>query len=247
MLQTQRTHKGEKAGGPKVGLALAGGGPLGGIYEIGALLALNEAIDGLDFHDVDVYVGVSAGSLVASTLANGISVEEMAVLLVSGRGRPQRFDPGLFLRPAFREYLRRSAALPRVVYDGVVEYLKDPLNRGLLESLGGLARLQGCCGINGIDLELRQAVNSGLTPGPRMLASGRLICMTGGHGWQFGREADGPDDVRRAAREQIKAGADIVKLMATGGVMTPGVEPGSEQLTEAEMRAGVETLVGHPA
>ena len=85
----------DKKGGPKIGLALAGGGPLGGIYEIGALLALNEAIDGLDFADVDVYVGVSAGSFVASTLANGITVEEMGRLLVSRRGRPQRFDPAL--------------------------------------------------------------------------------------------------------------------------------------------------------
>jgi predicted acylesterase/phospholipase RssA len=88
MLQTQQTHQADKKGGPKIGLALAGGGPLGGIYEIGALLALNEAIDGLDFADVDVYVGVSAGSFVASTLANGISVEEMGRLLVSRRGKP---------------------------------------------------------------------------------------------------------------------------------------------------------------
>jgi imidazolonepropionase-like amidohydrolase len=64
--------------------------------------------------------------------------------------------------------------------------------------------------------------------------------MTGGHGWQFGREADGPDEVRKAAREQIKKGADIVKFMATGGVLTPSVEPGSEQLTEEELRAGIE-------
>ena len=112
MLRTQQSHQADKTGGPRIGLALAGGGPLGGIYEIGALLALNEAIDGLDFHDVDVYVGVSAGSLVSATLANGISVEEMGRLLVSGRGRPQRFDPALFLRPAFREYLRRSAQVP---------------------------------------------------------------------------------------------------------------------------------------
>jgi len=73
-----------------------------------------------------------------------------------------------------------------------------------------------------------------------MIVSGQLICMTGGHGWQVGLEVNGVDEVRRAAREQIKAGADIVKLMATGGVLTPGVEPGSEQLTEAELRAGVE-------
>jgi imidazolonepropionase-like amidohydrolase len=55
-----------------------------------------------------------------------------------------------------------------------------------------------------------------------------------------GLEVNGVDEVRRAAREQIKAGVDIVKLMATGGVLTPAVEPGSEQLTEAELRAGVE-------
>jgi len=106
--------------------------------------------------------------------------------------------------------------------------------------MAGVTAIRDMGGKDGIDLGLRQAVNSGLVAGPRMQVSGRLICMTGGHGWQIGREANGPDDVRQAAREQIKAGADIVKLMATGGVMTPSVEPGSEQLTEEELRAGVE-------
>ena len=55
--------------------------------------------------------------------------------------------------------------------------------------------------------------------------------MTGGHGYWIGREADGPDDARKAVREQLKAGADVIKLIATGGVMTPGVEPGASQLT----------------
>ncbi len=106
--------------------------------------------------------------------------------------------------------------------------------------MAGVTTIRDMGGKDGIDLGLRQAVNSGLVAGSRMLVSGRLICMTGGHGWQIGQEANGPDDVRRAARDQIKAGADIVKLMATGGVMTPSVEPGSEQLTEEELRAGVE-------
>lgn len=140
MLQTQQTHQEEKAGGPKIGLALAGGGPLGGIYEIGALLALNEAIDGLDFAEVDVYVGVSAGSLVAATLANGISVEEMGRLLVSRKGRPQRFDPALFLQPNFKEYLRRTAKLPRLLAEGLWGFARSPLKTGLLESLSGLAK-----------------------------------------------------------------------------------------------------------
>jgi len=140
MLQTQATHQLDKSGGPKIGLALAGGGPLGGIYEIGALLALNEAIDGLDFADVDVYVGVSAGSFVASTLANGISVEEMGRLLVSRRGRPQRFDPALFLQPHFYEYLRRTAMVPRLLLQGLWEFARNPLKQGLIESLGGLSK-----------------------------------------------------------------------------------------------------------
>jgi imidazolonepropionase-like amidohydrolase len=106
--------------------------------------------------------------------------------------------------------------------------------------LAGVTTIRDMGGKDGIDLGLREAINSGLIPGPRMIVSGQLICMTGGHGWQVGLEVNGVDEVRRAAREQIKAGADIVKLMATGGVLTPGVEPGSEQLTEAELRAGVE-------
>jgi len=89
-------------------------------------------------------------------------------------------------------------------------------------------------------IEVRHAINSGLIPGPRMLCAGHLICMTGGHGWPIGREADGVDGVRRAAREQLKAGADLVKLMATGGVLTPGTQPGAAQLTFEELRAGVE-------
>ncbi|NGP52407.1 patatin-like phospholipase family protein [Thioalkalivibrio sp. XN8] len=140
MLQTQQTHLSAKKAGPKIGLALAGGGPLGGIYEIGALLALNEAIDGLDFADVDVYVGVSAGSFVASTLANGITVEEMGRLLVSRRGRPQRFDPALFLKPNFPEYLRRSSQLPKLLAEGLWDFARNPQARGLLESLSGLTR-----------------------------------------------------------------------------------------------------------
>jgi imidazolonepropionase-like amidohydrolase len=96
-------------------------------------------------------------------------------------------------------------------------------------------------GTNYVDIDTRDAVNAGLLEGPEFLTSGRCICMTGGHGWEAGgREADGPDEVRKAAREQLRAGADVIKVMATGGVMTRGVEPGSPQFTEEEMRAAIE-------
>lgn len=92
----------------------------------------------------------------------------------------------------------------------------------------------------GIDFDLRDGVNEGLVEGPQFLAAGKCVTMTGGHGWFIGREADGVDETRKAAREQLRAGSDIVKIMATGGVMTKGVEPGSPQLTMEEMKSAVD-------
>lgn len=104
----------------------------------------------------------------------------------------------------------------------------------------GVTFIRDVGGRNFIDVDLRDAIKAGmLTDVPDMQASGRCICMTGGHGHQSGREADGPDDCRKAAREMLKKGVDWVKLMATGGVMTRGVEPGSAQLEEEEMHAAV--------
>jgi imidazolonepropionase-like amidohydrolase len=99
-----------------------------------------------------------------------------------------------------------------------------------------------------IDIAVKQAIEAGEITGPRLLASGRAITMTGGHGDMFpphvmiegmGRIVDGPDEARKAAREQLKVGADNIKLMATGGGMSPG--PGTvAQLTIEEMQAAVE-------
>ena len=110
--------------------------------------------------------------------------------------------------------------------------------RTLLEH--GFTLVRNCGSSNHSDIALRTAVERGYVPGPRILASGMCITMTGGHGWMGGRQVDGPHEARKAAREQLRAGADLIKIMATGGVMTPGVEPGSAQLTIEEMRAAVE-------
>jgi imidazolonepropionase-like amidohydrolase len=69
--------------------------------------------------------------------------------------------------------------------------------------------------------------------------------MTGGHGWFIGRETDGPWDARKAVREQRKAGATCIKLIATGGVLTKGAVPGQDQLTEEEMRAAISEAHTH--
>ncbi len=96
----------------------------------------------------------------------------------------------------------------------------------------------GCSGSNAI--ELRDAIAKGDHLGPTIVPAGRALCMTGGHGhFVGGQEVDGPWDARKAVREQLKAGAECIKLIATGGVLTKGAVPGQDQLTEKEMRAAV--------
>ena len=86
-------------------------------------------------------------------------------------------------------------------------------------------------------LDAGEAVDAGDIDGARVLACGRNVIMTGGHGNWFGREADGPAEVRKAAREQLKAGADVLKCMATGGVLTEGAVTGAPELTPEELDA----------
>ena len=104
----------------------------------------------------------------------------------------------------------------------------------------GVTTIRDCGSRNGIDFSLRAAARQGLCETPRLVLSGVMICMTGGHGWTLGLEADGQDGLRRAARAQIKAGADNVKLIASGGILTPGTEIGAPQFTVEEMAAAVE-------
>jgi imidazolonepropionase-like amidohydrolase len=108
----------------------------------------------------------------------------------------------------------------------------------------------------GSDYGLREAIAEGWYPGPRMLVSGNYISQTGGHGdkrrrseWtdpidccvgMVGFIADGPDEVRRAARENIRRDVDQIKIMASGGAMSPSDELDTTQFTVAEMRAAVE-------
>ena len=103
----------------------------------------------------------------------------------------------------------------------------------------GVTSLRDLGGWDYLEFAVRDACNSGRQLGPTIKAAGRMICMTGGHGNVFGRIADGEDEVLKAVREQIHAGSDVIKLMATGGVMTPGVNPEDAHYTEEELRVGV--------
>lgn len=106
--------------------------------------------------------------------------------------------------------------------------------------ISGVTSLRDMGGPQYIDIELKKCLQAGLIEGPELRVSGKVLTMTGGQGFAMGRECDGADDARKAAREQLKAGVDFIKLMATGGVMTQGSEPGTAQLTKEEMKAAVE-------
>lgn len=113
------------------------------------------------------------------------------------------------------------------------------LERAQITLRAGIVAVRDCGGKDYIELSVRDAIKRGEFPGPMIRASGRVICMTGGHGNRTGRVADGVDDVVKAVREQIHAGADVIKIMATGGVMTPGVDPEDAHYTREEMAAGL--------
>jgi imidazolonepropionase-like amidohydrolase len=104
---------------------------------------------------------------------------------------------------------------------------------------GGITSVRDCGGREYIEFAVRDACNAGRFPGPTIRAAGRMICMTGGHGNKFGRIADGADEVVKSVREQIHAGSDLIKIMATGGVMTPGVNPEDAHYSAEEMAAGI--------
>jgi imidazolonepropionase-like amidohydrolase len=104
----------------------------------------------------------------------------------------------------------------------------------------GVTTIRDVGGPGEMTIELAALIAAGEIVGPHMLASGRVITMTGGHGWWIGRQADGPDAVRRATRKNLRAGATSIKLMATGGMMTTGRQAGQPQLTIEEMAAAVE-------
>ena len=109
----------------------------------------------------------------------------------------------------------------------------------------GITTVRSLGGPAGVEIAISKAVRSGVVMGARVIPAGQVLCITGGHGHLFGREIDGADEARKAAREQLKAGAEVIKVIATGGILTAGVNPGQAQLTFEEIKAAVD--VAHAA
>ncbi|HNO94645.1 MAG TPA: amidohydrolase family protein, partial [Anaerolineales bacterium] len=106
----------------------------------------------------------------------------------------------------------------------------------------GITSIRDVGGRHHLEFSLRKAIEAGLFVGPRMSLAGKLLSITTtGTEWYEGmyREADGVEEVRKAAREQLKAGADLIKVLATGAVLAPGENPGAATFELEEIRAAV--------
>jgi predicted acylesterase/phospholipase RssA len=124
----------------RVGLSLAGGGPAGPIYEIGAVRALDEALDGLDFNNLPIYVGVSAGAFITSTLVNGLTTAQLCRAIVKPEPGEHPFVPENFLSPAFGHYARSGARLPRLVIEVIQDAIRHPTDLSFVDAVTRLSR-----------------------------------------------------------------------------------------------------------
>lgn len=125
----------------KIGLAIAGGGPIGGMYELGVLRAMEEAIEGLLLTDLDVYVGVSSGAFLSAGLANRLSTTEMCRIFLTHDSDQAKFRPEIFLQPAMSEFGRRLLSVPRVLAGWLNELISRPLDTDVSDLLGRLGTL----------------------------------------------------------------------------------------------------------
>ncbi|MDX1461319.1 MAG: patatin-like phospholipase family protein, partial [Xanthomonadales bacterium] len=128
-----------RKGGPKIGLAIAGGGPVGAIYELGALQAIDEAFEGVRLHELDIYVGISAGSFIVSSLANRISSADICRTFTDHPGAEFSLQPEEFFRPDYRQYLETAKRLPSVLTENLLKIIRDPYHStasAIFDSLG---------------------------------------------------------------------------------------------------------------
>jgi len=105
----------------------------------------------------------------------------------------------------------------------------------------GVTTVRDLGGLGAVVCEVGKAIDEGRVSGPRVVASGQALTITGGHGWNsFARQCDGADGVRAAVREQFRGGARSIKIVATGGVLTPGVTVDFTAFTREEVAAAVD-------
>jgi imidazolonepropionase-like amidohydrolase len=201
-----------------------------------------------------------------------------AVTLVVANQRVQSIEPAGFVPPAGAQVLDLSAdyVLPGLIdchthltsradsYDEILSFTRTPFDQAIAGVVNAKLTLDaGFTTVRDVGspafaaVDLRKNIDAGYIPGPRIVASGPGLSITGGHGdlnnyspettvtlfpeHRDFKIADGPDQVRQTIREQVKYGVDVIKIMASGGVLSKGDQPGAPQYTLEELKVAADT------
>jgi imidazolonepropionase-like amidohydrolase len=200
------------------------------------------------FADVTLFDGLTvkrkSGVLVADGLIQWVGAHARAPRAARGAisvdGRDRSITPGLI------------DCHVHLCFDGGADFVRQAeatepyaavkcVRNGERHLAAGVTTVRDLGGLGAVVCDVARAITDGHASGPRVVASGRAITITGGHGWNtFAYQADGPDGVRVAVREQVRAGARSIKIVAIGGVLTPGIPVDFAAFTPDEIDAAVD-------
>jgi len=192
---------------------------------------------------IDVIVD---GERISAVVPHGTEVralpDEPPATIIAGRGRT--LLPGLIDAHAHYTFDPTEGSIATIARRSDAEIVLAAAGHAARALRAGVTTARGAGSIRNLELVLRDAIAGGHVPGPRLVAAGAAIGITGGHGHQFGIEADGEVELVAAARRQIRDGADVVKIVASEAAMltTTGLAPGrlvhgDPELTGSEIGA----------
>ena len=205
-------------------------------------------IDGVAAHardHVDVIVG---DERIVAVSPHGRALPQseprVAPTVIDGRGRT--LLPGLIDAHAHYTFDPTEGSIATIAGRSDAEIVLAAAGHAVRALRAGVTTARGAGSIRNLELVLRDAIAAGRLPGPRLVAAGLAIGISGGHGHQFGIEADGATELAAAVRRQVRSGADVVKVVASEAAMltTTGLAPGlmvhgDPELTEDEIAAMV--------
>src|SRR5215216_6169904 len=148
--------------------------------------------------------------------------------------------PGLLDGHVHLNFSALPSTLPDILGEDNPRILLRAVHNAQLALRVGVTTVRDCGGRDLMPLKLRDAIAVGVLPGPRILAAGPAITVTGGHCYFFNGEVDSADEMRQLARKLAKAGVDFFKVMSTGGRMTPNTNVTAAQFTVEELTALVQ-------
>jgi imidazolonepropionase-like amidohydrolase len=184
--------------------------------------ALHEAFVRLED---DVITAVGPRAELGSTVAGARDLANATLL------------PGLVNMHAHLTCSAGTAVLHDALHDSYEVKLMRAVENARASLESGVTTLRDCGTLNGIVFAIRDAAQAGLITAPHIWASGEVLTSTGGHCYFFGVECDTVEEARVAVRRQVKAGADYIKVMATGGRLTPNSNPRRSQFTREALLA----------